>query len=734
MIFKMMPKIILTVIVLYLGGCATQPKDLSGELEQPNYLRGIDSTAYSGEVYKDGSDSDPQKTGNELFPGSGEFIDADASREKRHGVSQKGEVTFNFEGESLQAVVHFILGEILKENYVIAPGVSGKVTFATARPVSRSQVLPILEMMLSWNNAALVRNEDRYHVLPQKNAIKGLLTPQLEQAINTQGYQVMAVPLEFVAPAEMEKILEPYAQEGAIVKADNARNMLFIAGNYAELQNYLQTIKIFDVDWLAGMSTGIFYLERVEAADIIVELEALFGEGADSPLAGMFRFLPLDRLNAVMVITPQEEYLHKAQKWVTRLDRADADGASNLYVYSVKNIKADDLAGYLNDVFGGSSGSSTSRKASGGSVVPGQDGKEVSSSGASTPSRNVRRSSSNNDNETLISAIEDSNQLLIKAGVNDYEKILSAIKRLDIEPLQVLVELKIIEVTLNDEISHGMELLFGDQSAFDTVENKSWPYNFGTNAARINGGVGINYNFLGTNAEANLRMLEKAGRVALLSSPSMLVLNNKNATINVGDQIPITNVGNVGSGNNNNGTITNTRYIQTGVQVDITPRVNPGGLVYMEISQDVSAPGPIGANGGQPAISTRELKTEIAVQSGNTIVMGGLIQESDNFSQSGIPFLHRIPLLGNLFGSKSKVGARTELMLLITPTVIKNPEQARRVTEEYSKKFKGLQPITQTGLSTADSTGTADSNKTEIKKTNVENDNYDINDDEGDQP
>ncbi|KAA3645969.1 MAG: type II secretion system protein GspD [Proteobacteria bacterium] len=684
-------KLALMIALIYLGGCATQPIDLSGELEQPNYLKGIDSTAYSGEVFKDSSEEGPQKTGNEMYPGSGEFINFDATKSSGPSVSQKGEITFNFEGESLQAVVHFILGEILKENYVIAPGVNGKVTFATARPVSRKQILPILEMMLSWNNAALVRNEDRYHVLPQKQAIKGLLTPQLEQAISNQGYQVMAVPLDFISPAEMEKILEPYAQDGAIVKADNARNMIFLAGNYAELNNYLQTIKIFDVDWLAGMSTGIFYLERVDAADIIVELEALFGEGAESPLAGMFRFLPLERLNAVMVITPQEDYLHKAEKWVKRLDRADADGASNLYVYSVKNIKADDLAGYLNDVFGGGGGRSTSRKASGGSVTPGQEGREVSSSGAANVSRTVRSSGSNNNNDIHISAIEDSNQLLIKAGVSDYEKILSAIKRLDIEPLQVLVELKIIEVSLNDEVSHGMELLFGE-AATGSTENKSWPYDFGTNSATIDSS-GIRYRFLGTEAEANLRLLEKAGRIALLSSPSMLVLNNKNATINVGDQIPITNVGSLNNTGNTTGTITNTRYIQTGVQVDITPRVNPGGLVYMEVSQDVSAPGTPDTEGGQPPISTRALNTEIAVQSGNTIVMGGLIQENDTFARAGVPVLSRIPVLGNLFGSKSSIGSRTELMLLITPTVIENPEQARRVTEEYAKKFKGLQPI-----------------------------------------
>ncbi|TDR20807.1 type II secretion system secretin GspD [Marinicella litoralis] len=702
MINKISKNLLLSLGILSLAGCVSQPKDLSDELNNSNYLKDVESTIYSGEVYNSGGIKPTDRDDAEYYPGTGEFINYEAAAKEDKPVSEQGEITFNFEGESLQAVVHFILGQVLKENYVLAPGVSGKVTFATAKPISKAQLVPILEMMLGWNNAALVMVDDRYHVLPEKQAIKGLLTPKFNPDNEGNGFQVLAVPLSYVSPTEMEKILEPYAKDGAIVKADNARNILFLSGNPSELSNYLQTIEIFDVDWLAGMSTGIFYLKRVESNDIITELEALFGEGADNPLAGMFRFLPLERLNAVMVITPQEDYLHKAKEWVDRLDRADSDGASNLYVYSVKNIKADDLAGYLNDVFGGTGGSGSSAKSSGGSVVPGQSGREVSSTNAkktNTSRRKTSNSGGSGINDIHISAIEDSNQLLIKAGVSDYEKILSAIERLDIEPLQVLVELKIIEVTLTDSIAHGMELLFGDETtSVDTGDGKSTirPYNFSTTGASISGS-GVAYNFLGTDAQARLTALEKEGRVALLSSPSMMVLNNKNATINVGDQIPITNVGSIGTGGSvNNGTISSTRFIQTGVQVDITPRVNPGGLVYMEVSQDVSAPGTPDVAGGTPPISTRQLNTEIAVQSGNTIVMGGLISESDTVSRSGFPLLSKIPLIGNAFGSKSKSANRTELMLLITPTVIENPEQARLVTKEYAKKFKGLKPIKTT--------------------------------------
>ncbi len=700
MINKMTKNLLLTLGVLSLVGCVTPPKDLSDELNNSNYLKGVKSTNYSGAVFDGGGEKQADRDDAEYYPGTGEFINYDAAAKNDKPVSEKGEITFNFEGESLQAVVHFILGQVLKENYVLAPGVSGKVTFATAKPISKVQLVPILEMMLGWNNAALVMVDDRYHVLPEKQAIKGLLTPQFNPDNQANGFQVLAVPLSYVSPTEMEKILEPYAKDGAIVKADNARNILFLSGNPSELGNYLQTIEIFDVDWLAGMSTGIFYLKRVESTDIIAELEALFGEGADNPLAGMFRFLPLERLNAVMVITPQEDYLHKAKEWVDRLDRADSDGASNLYVYSVKNIKADDLAGYLNDVFGGTGGSGSSAKSSGGNVVPGQSGQEISSSNAkktNTTKRKTSNSGSSGINDIHISAIEDSNQLLIKAGVSDYEKIFSAIERLDIEPLQVLIEMKIIEVSLNGSLEHGVELLFGDLVGDTGSDSKQPPYNFVTSGASINGNTGAVYNFIGTGATAKLNALEKEGRVAILSSPSLMVLNNKNATINVGDQIPITNVGSIGSGNTNNGTISSTRFIQTGVQVDITPRVNPGGLVYLEISQDVSNAKEVDAGSNStPPITTRALNTEIAVQSGNTIVMGGLISDENRNSRSGFPVLSKIPVLGNLFGSRNKSTVRTELLLLITPTVIENPEQARQVTREYTNKFKGLKPIKET--------------------------------------
>ena len=693
----MIKQLIIILITIGLMSCASTPMDLSEEVAGYDYLKGIDSKKYSGAVFA-GDKSEvaaKSKEQYEFYPGTGDFIDINIASKTPKSTSSKGEYSLNFEGNELSAVVKLILGEILGENYVIAPGVSGQVTFATVKPINKNQVLPILEMLLSWNNAALVMIEDRYHVMPRAEAIKGNLIPRYGHMNQRNGYTVMVVPLKYIAPAEMEKVLAPYTKEGAIVKADNARNLLFLSGTKRELNMYLDTIDIFDVDWLEGMSTGIFTLNRVEADTIVGELEAIFGEGADNPLAGMFRFMPLERLNAIMVITPQEKYLHKAKEWIMRLDRADSETSSNLYVYDVKNLKADDLAGYLNDVFGGGGGSSSSKKSNSGKVAPGLTGKEIGST--TNKSQNISNKnssssgSSSNKDGINFTAIEENNQILISANAQEYDSILAALAFLDKEPSQVLIEAKIVEVVLTDNDSSGVEWLFGS-----AIEN---PVEVGSNGfggfrateSAGFGAGGLTYLLKGLNVQAIISADEVQSRATVLSTPSLLVLNNKEASINVGTRIAIpTNSTGIGDGINN---FSSVRYLETGTKLTVTPRINPGGLVYIEIQQEVSTPTARDAVTGDRDINNRELTTEVAVQSGDTIVMGGLIRDTKSNATSGVPKLNRIPILGAIFGSKKRDTERTELILLITPTVIDNPEQAKQLTKEYASQFKGLKPL-----------------------------------------
>ena len=263
-------------------------------------------------------------------------------------------MTFNFEGESLHAVAKAILGDMLGQNYVIAPGVQGTVTLATPDPVSPAEALSLLEMVLGWNGARLIYSDGRYNIVPAELGLSGTVAPRTGPANDARGFETRVVPLRYISATEMQKLLEPYARTNAIVHVDPARNTITVAGTRAELANYLRTIEVFDVDWLAGMSVGVFPLRSGKATRVVEDLEKVFGEESGSPVAGMFRFMPLEGANAVLVITPQPSYLDDIQQWLDRIEGA-GEGIQ-LFSYQLKYIKAADLARRLAEVFGGSGG------------------------------------------------------------------------------------------------------------------------------------------------------------------------------------------------------------------------------------------------------------------------------------------------------------------------------------------------------------------------------------------
>jgi general secretion pathway protein D len=757
------PLLILVLAALTaLSGCASRNSLREVPFAQPPQ----DADRYEAPYAADYPDAEvPPKEGEEgadaaapgedplrsSTPGSGVFINEDVAKRAPPGAGETGEVTFNFEGESLHAVVKAILGDFLQQNYVIAPGVQGTVTFSTAKPLRGDQALSILEMLLRWNNATLVWQDGRYTILPVAQALPGNLTPRSGPAANARGYEVRAVPLQYISALEMEKLIKPYAKPEGIVNVDPARNMLVLAGTRAELENYMQTIQVFDVDWLEGMSVGVFPLQQAEAAKTVTELEKIFGTGSNTPMAGMFRFMPLEGINAVMVITPQPKYLDAIEEWMMRLDLGGGEAGQRLYVYDVKNVKASDLASTLSDIFGGGSGGSgASRPAnpSGDNLMPGLEPvqiRTVGSSGDVSPSAGVekqsdvsnqnttaRRDSRNGDapsgtdggpvvdsaggialgasDEVRVSAVEESNALLVRATSGQWESIRRVIERLDTIPLQVHIEAQIVGVALTDELRYGVSWFFengiagtvggDDEGEGGTPISGLLPLaraqnGWGDHSGSVTPG-GVGWTFIGPDAVAIVSALDKVSDTVVLSAPSLVVLNNKTANINVGTQIPITSsfTNNGTTGGVNNGTQSYVQFRQTGITLNVTPRVNPGGLVFMEVSQEESAPvGDATPENPNVPVSNRSIETEVAVQSGQTLVLGGLIKTEDIKSNSGLPGLSRLPLIGGLFGTKGSSLSRTELLVLITPRVIRDAAESRRLTEEYSRRFRGMEPL-----------------------------------------
>ncbi|MGV6940457.1 type II secretion system secretin GspD [Stenotrophomonas maltophilia] len=666
--------------------------------------------------------------------GTGTMINREAARAPApalHGAST-GEATFNFEGESVHAVVKAILGDMLGQNYVIAPGVQGTVTLATPKPVSPAQALNLLEMVLGWNNARMVYSGGRYNIVAADQALAGTVAPSTAPAASARGFEVRVIPLQFISATEMKKVLEPYARPNAIVNVDSGRNVITLGGTRAELENYMRTVEIFDVDWLSGMSVGVFPIQSGKAEQVAADLEKVFGEESKTPSAGMFRFLPLENANAVLVITPQVRYLDQIQQWLDRIDTAG--GSARLFSYELRYIKARDLAERLSEAFassGNRGGSSPASLAPG--AIPSQLGSDGergmdsnnSSSFGSTPgsgssgsgngSMNLPQRQSGNVSVSLevegdrvgVSAVEETNTLLVRSTPQAWRSIREVIEKLDVMPLQVHIEAQVAEVSLDGDLKYGVNWFFDNAVAgraltgalggvtLPAAAGGSWS----SFAGAATGGEGLGWAFTGHNGAAVVSALDKVTDVRLLQTPSVFVRNNAEATLNVGDKVPInTTTVNTGIGT---GTYSSVQYIDTGVILKVRPRVTRDGTVFLDIVQEVSSASNVPDNCNpterncNPRISTKKLSTEAAVQSGDTIMLAGLITDSATDGSSGIPGLSRIPVVGALFGQKSRTSRRSEVIVLLTPSIVRNSQEARNLTDEYSQRFRSMEPLNQ---------------------------------------
>ncbi|KAA2284978.1 type II secretion system secretin GspD [Arenimonas fontis] len=714
---RLLPPIAAALLVL-LAGCASVPAPTIQRGADPLAGQGVGAPAgESAEIGGDAAAAAPAPVSPQLSPGSGQVINQRLAATPPPSLDAPGEATFNFEGESVHAVVKAILGDLLRQNYVIAPQVQGTVTLATPRPVDAAQALSLLEMVLGWNNARLVWADGRYNVLPTEQAIAGNLSPRTGGAADARGYELRAVPLRYISAGEMKKLLEPYARPNAVVSVDAARNLIVLAGSRAELQNYLRTVEIFDVDWLKGMSVGVFPLLSADAADVVEELERVFGSESGTPVAGMFRFMPLRGQNAVLVITPQADYLREAQRWIERLDAGGGEGA-RLYTYEVLYMKAADLAEQLGQVFGAGGGRAGGAEAGAPSLMPGLEPVQIRSietpaPDAADPAARAAAGGAGGKGgaggregggiamggagDVSISAVEAGNALLVRATPAQWESIRRAIERLDTMPLQVHIEAQVVEVELSGKLSYGVNWFFENA----VVDGAGLPSAAGRriwgDLAGSVGDEGLGWTFLGRNAAAIISALDDVSNVRVLSTPSVVVRNNAEAKLDVGTKIPVNSttfnpiVGDQPGGSD--GTFTQVQYLDTGVIMTVTPRISRDGTVFMEIEQEVSSPGDTPDENGNLPINKRKLTTEAAIRSGETVMLAGLISDTSLDGSTGVPGLVRLPVVGGLFGRKTRENRRTEVVVLVTPRVIRDPDEARRLTDEYGERFRALEPL-----------------------------------------
>lgn len=658
--------------------------------------------------------------------GDGRMIGGSAG--KGSSASTGGNVVLNLANVPLQQAAKTVLGDLVGVNYVVDPRVDGVVSVQTTRPVPKSEALELFQTALAPIGAVLVENRGIYRIAPADQSATGAVSTVRDaanQAITGTGVRI--VQLKYVSATEVARVLEPMVPKGAIVQADDARNVIALKGSPAEIDNMLDSVSIFDVDVMKGMSFAVVPVKAAQPEKMVDELKAVFASDKEGPLKGRVRFIANTRLGAILVVTSNPSYLPRAQSWIRRLDARASGSEPQLHVYQVQNRPAAELAGILQSMFAQemkvvvrSSGKNVSPRSkqvsfgsdagkTGGNGVGMGDASSQAGFGRPTDPALSRASATDPDLQAIdgqdtgtaagpnaeplmkIVADDTKNSLLIMANDRDYQRVLRVIQGLDVVASQVLIEAVIAEVTLTDDLQFGLQWQFAKGGT---------PTATFSNA--LTGGVaaafpGFNYAINTANIAATLSALNALTHVNVISTPSLMVLDNKTARLQIGDQVPITTQTATSTVTANTAIVNSITMQDTGVILSVTPRINESGRVQLDIEQEVSSVAKTtSSNIDSPTIQQRRVKTTVVVSDGEVLTLGGMIQDSANKTSSQVPILGDIPGLGAVFSNRKDAAKKTELIILITPKVVRDGTESRLITEEYRRKMNVYMPHAST--------------------------------------
>jgi general secretion pathway protein D len=671
---------------------------------------------------------------------------------------QAGDVTLNFVDTDIREIARTILGTTLKLNYTIDPNVHGTGSIDTGMPLPRSALLPTLETLLNQNGATVIEKNGVYAVVP---IAQGISTNPVSGA-NALGAGTQVVALHYAAAKDLAKMLEPYVAEGGKISADPGRNAVIVSGDLAVRETLVSLVHAFDIDILAGQSYALFPVGDSDPGKVAGELERVLQAQNEGALGGVVRVLPMERVNAVLVVSSQSRYVDAAKRFVSLMNRVEDATARSWHVYYVQNGQSADLELLLQRAFtprnvsptpappgttapgaeqltigggrqpgggttgfggqgstaglggaGGGAGATTGLPGPGGAQGLGASIPSPTAVAEATPpateplSTETGPGGAGPENRIRIIANRRNNALLIYATPSEYEVIEGMLRKIDIIPLQVLIEATIAEVDLNDALQYGTQFFFKTDHFAETLGGPPGAPPSGTTLPFLGG---LNYpssfpGFILSKApNFALSALANVTKVKVLSAPQVTVLDNEPARLQVGQQVPVltgTATSTLAAGAP---VVNSVDYHSTGVIMQVTPRVNSGGLVTLDIAQEVSSVTAAQTNTvtGSPTFNDQTFRTRVAVQDGQTVGMAGLITDNANEGNTGIPFVKDIPLLGTLFSTQQNTRARTELLVLITPHVIHDQRDARALTEDLRSQLinAGLVPqqLQRTGV------------------------------------
>ncbi len=648
-------------------------------------------------------------------------------------AAAEGDVSLNFADTDIREVVAQILGNILHVNYTIDPAVHGTATLRTVQPLPRSQLIPVLQTLLTQNGAALVVSGAVYRVLLAKDAVtsSGLAT-SAEQAGDA------IVPLRYASAEQLAALLQPYVANGGKITAETGRNALVISGDPLTRDTLVQMVRAFDIDILAGQSYALLPVTAGDPKDFASSLQDAFRSQTHGPLAGLLQVVPMQRIAAVLVVASQPALIRDVERVYSLIQRKERETIRSWHVYYLQDSRANDVAYILqqaftpNNVTAQPSSSTTGNSGNGaqglrpiglngtvgggllggggglpatgpgtgvaqgglgtvpGTAVPGAPGTEASPVGLqqANPLLGELGQTGAGGPAAELTAMRivpnaQNNAILIYATAQEEETVEAMLRKIDILPLQVRIDAIIAEVDLNDTLQYGTQYFF-NQGGLNGILAETFP------------GVSAGFRLVGnpSSAQMALAALQGVTKVRVLSSPEILVLDNQPAQLQVGDLVPYLTQTAQSTITSNAPIVNSINYMQTGVITQVTPRVNSGGLVTLDIVQVVSnIDNSVATQVSSPAFLERTVQSRVVVQDGQTVGLAGLIQDTATQTNQGFPWIKDIPLIGGLLGQQNNNRNRTELLVLITPHVIHDQRDARALTEDLRDQMRNAAAV-----------------------------------------
>lgn len=704
------------LVAVVLTGCGNTPAAIDGPFQNEPVFGNLSARSPRAVAPASAQGLVPIDTGVGITQTFGETagVQQGAEANSASGSPQTldGAATYrlNFDNAELAQVVRSILSDALQVNYTVNADLSGRVTISSERPVRRDELLSILENLLAGDGLALAASGSGYRIEPSSEAVG-----RTDRGGASSGYGVSVVPLRFVSVETMSTILESFVVPAENLRVSVADNAVIVRGPGEKRRETVAAIMSFDADWMRDQTVSIFELRRATPQAVASELDTVFSSGEEGAAAGAIEFKALPRLKAVMALSKSSTLMRRAAVWVRRLDVANTAAEENVFVYRARYRNATELARIVGTLF--DTNADTSRPGVVGAVSPGTfagpDAPEASGFAASTSGGDEDRFSeaaslfpgtdaapaavpeaidlatpTNRDGSGVrLSADVANNAVVVYADGETYQKILATLKALDATPVQVAINVTIAEIRLTDQLEFGVQYFVksgsvgldddnGSVSLFSEVAN--------TLQKQLPG-----FNFVvGSDSDPDviISALDAITDVEILSSPSLVVVENETATLQVGDSVPVT-VRQAQSVEDLNAPLVNqVEFRDTGIILNVTPRIGENDAVTMKVAQEVSA---VSGDPSSltPTFTRRRVTSAISVQSGQTVLLAGLIQARRRSGEQGIPVVKNVPLVGKLFSQTTKDSDRTELVVLIRPVVIRNGQDARSVAEELRTRM-----------------------------------------------